>query len=94
MSVATMEGLWFAYNAQTGRPIYQQVKVLDHTEHPALKPGKPVVVFPSSIGGFNYSPASFDPKYELRLERCRRDGLRRDPGRADTESEEGSVHAW
>ena len=62
VSVATMEGLWFAYNAQTGRPFYQQVKVLDHTEHPALKPGKPVVVFPSSIGGFNYSPASFDPK--------------------------------
>jgi glucose dehydrogenase len=61
VSVGTMEGLWFAYNAQTGRPIYQQVQVLDHTEHPALQPGKPVVVFPSSIGGFNYSPASFDP---------------------------------
>jgi alcohol dehydrogenase (cytochrome c) len=62
VSVATMEGLWFAYNAQTGRPIYQQVKVLDHTEHPNLQPGKPVVVFPSSIGGLNYSPASFDPQ--------------------------------
>ena len=62
VSVGTMEGVWFAYNAQTGRPIYQEVKVLDHTEHPALKPGKPVTVFPSSIGGFNYSPASFDPK--------------------------------
>jgi alcohol dehydrogenase (cytochrome c) len=61
VSVATMEGLWFAYNAATGRPIYQQVKVLDHTEHPNLVPGKPVVVFPSSIGGLNYSPASYDP---------------------------------
>ena len=62
VSVATMEGLWFAYNAQTGAPIYQQVKVLDHTEHPNLVPGKPVVVYPSSIGGLNYSPASFDPQ--------------------------------
>ena len=62
VSVATMEGLWFAYNAKTGAPIYQQVKVLDHTEHPNLVPGKPVVIYPSSIGGLNYSPASFDPQ--------------------------------
>jgi alcohol dehydrogenase (cytochrome c) len=61
VSVATMEGLWFAYDAKTGRPIYQQVKLLDHTEHPRLVPGKPVTVYPGSIGGFNYSPASFDP---------------------------------
>jgi hypothetical protein len=56
-----MEGLWFAYDAKTGRPIYQQVKLLDHTEHPKLQPGQPVTVYPGSIGGFNYSPASFDP---------------------------------
>jgi alcohol dehydrogenase (cytochrome c) len=62
VSVATMEGLWFAYDAKTGRPIYQQVKLLDHTEHPRLQPGKPVTVYPGSIGGFNYSPASFDPQ--------------------------------
>jgi PQQ-dependent dehydrogenase (methanol/ethanol family) len=62
VSVATMEGLWFAYDAKTGRPIYQQVKLLDHTEHPRLIPGKPVTVYPGSIGGFNYSPASFDPQ--------------------------------
>jgi PQQ-dependent dehydrogenase (methanol/ethanol family) len=61
VSVATMEGLWFAYDAKTGRPIYQQVKLLDHTEHPDLVPGQPVTVYPGSIGGFNYSPASFDP---------------------------------
>jgi hypothetical protein len=67
VSVATMEGLWFAYNAKTGRPIYSQVKVLDHTEHPKLQPGKPVVVFPSSIGGLNYSPASFDPNTDYVL---------------------------
>jgi alcohol dehydrogenase (cytochrome c) len=61
VSVATMEGLWFAYDAKTGRPIYQQVKLLDHTEHPNLVPGQPVTVYPGAIGGFNYSPASYDP---------------------------------
>jgi alcohol dehydrogenase (cytochrome c) len=62
VSVATMEGVWFAYDAANGRPIYQRVKVIDRTEHPTLKPGKPVAVFPSSLGGLNYSPASFDPQ--------------------------------
>src|SRR5689334_8788803 len=61
VSVATMEGVWFAYDAATGQPIYQRIKVIDRTEHPALQPGKQVVVYPSSLGGLNYSPASFDP---------------------------------
>ena len=73
VSVATMEGMWFAYDAKTGAPIYQRVKVLDNVEHPALVPGKPVAVYPSSLGGFNYSPASYDPADELRLQRGRRD---------------------
>jgi alcohol dehydrogenase (cytochrome c) len=67
VSVATMEGVWFAYDAATGRPIYQRVKVIDRTEHPTLKPGKPVVVFTSSIGGLNYSPASYDPQTDYVL---------------------------
>jgi outer membrane protein assembly factor BamB len=62
VSVATMEGMWFAYDAKTGAPIYQRVKVVDNVEHPALVPGKPVAVYPSSLGGFNYSPASYDPQ--------------------------------
>ncbi len=62
VSVATMEGLWYAFDAKTGHAIYQRVKVIDRTEHPALQPGKPVAVYPSSIGGLNYSPASFDPQ--------------------------------
>ena len=57
-----MEGVWFAYDAATGAPIYQRVKVIDNVEHPDLKPGKPVAVYPSSLGGLNYSPASFDPQ--------------------------------
>jgi alcohol dehydrogenase (cytochrome c) len=62
VSVATMEGVWFCYDARTGRPIYQRVKVIDRTEHPPLQPGKPVVVYPGSIGGLNFSPAAYDPK--------------------------------
>ncbi|MHB8643575.1 MAG: outer membrane protein assembly factor BamB family protein [Gaiellaceae bacterium] len=61
VSVATMEGVWFCYDAKTGQPIYQRVKVIDRSEHPPLQAGKPVVVYPGSIGGLNYSPASFDP---------------------------------
>jgi hypothetical protein len=61
VSVATMEGYWFAYDAATGRPIYQRIKVIDRVEHPNLQPGKPVAVYPGSIGGLNYSPASYDP---------------------------------
>jgi PQQ-dependent dehydrogenase (methanol/ethanol family) len=62
VSVATMEGVWFCYDAATGKPIYQRVKVIDRTEHPPLQPGKPVVVYPGSIGGLNFSPAAYDPK--------------------------------
>jgi len=62
VSVATMEGMWFAYDAATGAPIYQRIKVVDNVEHPSLVPGKPVAVYPSSLGGFNYSPASYDPE--------------------------------
>jgi alcohol dehydrogenase (cytochrome c) len=61
VSVGTMEGVWFAYDAATGAPIYQRIKVIDRTEHPTLQPGKPVAVFPSSLGGLNFSPASYDP---------------------------------
>jgi alcohol dehydrogenase (cytochrome c) len=62
VSVASMEGVWFAYNAATGAPIWQRVKVIDNVEHPDLQPGKPVVIYPSSLGGLNYSPAAFDPQ--------------------------------
>jgi len=61
VSVATMEGVWFAYDAASGHPIYERIKVIDRTEHPSLEPGKAVPVFPSALGGLNYSPASYDP---------------------------------
>jgi alcohol dehydrogenase (cytochrome c) len=62
VSVATMEGVWFAFDADTGKPFHERVKVIDRVEHPPLRPGEPVTVFPSSLGGLNYSPASYDPK--------------------------------
>ena len=61
VSVATMEGVWFAFDARTGRPLHQRVRVIDRIEHPRLRPGQPVTVFPSSLGGLNYSPAAYDP---------------------------------
>ena len=45
----------------TGSPFHERVKVIDRVEHPPLRPGEPVTVFPSSLGGLNYSPASYDP---------------------------------
>lgn len=62
VSVGTMEGVWFAYDAATGAPVYQRIKVIDRTEHPRLTPGKAVPVYPASLGGLNFSPASYDPK--------------------------------
>ena len=62
VSVATKEGVWYAFDATTGRPFHERVKVLDRVEHPPLKPGEPVVIYPGSIGGLNYSPAAYDPK--------------------------------
>jgi alcohol dehydrogenase (cytochrome c) len=61
VSVASMEGVWFAFDAVTGKPFYERVKVIDRVEHPSLQPGKPVTIYPSSIGGLNFSPASYDP---------------------------------
>ena len=61
VSVATKEGVWFAYDAKTGAPVYQRVKLIGRIEHPPLKPGKPVTIYPASLGGVNYAPASYDP---------------------------------
>jgi PQQ-dependent dehydrogenase (methanol/ethanol family) len=61
VSVGTKEGVWFAYDAASGEPIYERVKVLDRVEHPKLKRGKPVTIYPSTLGGINYATASFSP---------------------------------
>jgi alcohol dehydrogenase (cytochrome c) len=61
VSVATKEGMWFMYDARTGTPIYERVRLLNRIEHATLKVGKPVRVYPSTLGGLNYSPSSYDP---------------------------------
>lgn len=61
VSVATKEGVWFAYDAATGDPIYERVKIIDRLEHPRLQRGKPVTIYPSALGGVNFSPGSYDP---------------------------------
>ncbi|MQA74858.1 MAG: PQQ-binding-like beta-propeller repeat protein [Solirubrobacterales bacterium] len=61
VSIATKQGVWFAYDAETGEPIYERVEVLNRIEHPKLQPGKPVTIYPGASGGVTYSPASYDP---------------------------------
>jgi alcohol dehydrogenase (cytochrome c) len=61
VSVATKEGTWFMYDAKTGAPIHTRVKLINQLEHPKLRPGQAVTVYPSSLGGLNYSPSSYDP---------------------------------
>ena len=88
---ATMEGVWFAYDAATGAPIYQRIKVIDRTEHPPLQPGKPVAVYPSSLGGLNYSPASYDPKTNYIFNAAAETASRAAAGEADADAEEAEA---
>ncbi len=61
VSVGTKEGEWFMYDAHTGAPIYTRVQLVNQEEHPSLVAGRTVDVYPSSLGGLNYSPSSYDP---------------------------------
>lgn len=61
VSVGTKEGVWFMYDARTGAAIHERVRLLNRVEHQRLRPGQAVSVYPSSLGGLNYSPSSFDP---------------------------------
>jgi alcohol dehydrogenase (cytochrome c) len=61
VSVATKEGRWYLYNAETGEPIYTGVQVVNLIDHPELVKGQPVVIAPSTLGGVNYAPQSYDP---------------------------------
>ena len=88
-----MEGVWFAFDAATGQPIHQRVKVIDRVEHPPLQPGSRSTIFPSSLGGLNYSPAVVRPEDELHLQRRRRDGRGRRAAEADADPEEAEAPA-
>ncbi len=91
VSVATMEGVWFAYDAATGAPIYQRIKVIDRTEHPRLaaRQGGPGV--PGLDRRAQLLAGLVRPEDELHLQRRRRDGLAADPGEADADPEEAQA---
>ena len=93
VSVATMEGVWFAYDAANGRPIYQRDQGDRPHRAPRAQAGKPVAVFPASLGGINYSPASYDPDTNYIFNAASETAARRRPGRADADAEEAQVHA-
>ena len=73
VSVATMEGVWFAYDAATGAPIYQRVKVLDNVEHPNLVPGQAGRGLPVLARWPELLARLVRPADELRLQRGVRD---------------------
>ena len=62
-----------------------------HRASDAASPASRSSVYPSSLGGLNYSPASFDPQHELHLQRRRRDRVGRDAGAADADAEEAQA---
>ena len=67
VSVATMEGLWFAYDAKTGRRSISRSSCSTTRSIRVWCRDSPSPFIPGSIGGLNYSPASFDPKTQVRL---------------------------
>jgi hypothetical protein len=65
VSVGTKEGVWFAYDADSGEPIYERVQIIDKVDHPRLVPGRPVEIYPSALGGHNSAPAAYNPETSL-----------------------------
>ena len=58
-----------SYDARTGRPVYQRIKVLDQIEHPSLRPGKPVVDLPLVARRPELLALLLRPDHRLRLQR-------------------------
>ncbi len=50
VAVGNKAGHWFLYDAKSGDPIYETVKVLDTDNHPPLEQGKAVEVVPVRTG--------------------------------------------
>lgn len=65
VAVGTKGGEWFAYDAATGTPIYENV-AFNRQDHPTPTP-EGVLSFPGVLGGQNYAPDTFDPKLNLTL---------------------------
>jgi alcohol dehydrogenase (cytochrome c) len=61
VAVGSKAGWWYAYDARSGDTVYEEVPFLNLIDHAPLKPGQPVTIAPSALGGQNYAPASYDP---------------------------------
>ena len=61
VAVGSKAGWWYAYDAQSGETVFEEVPFLNLIDHAPLEPGKPVTIAPSALGGQNYAPASYDP---------------------------------
>ena len=67
VTVATKQGYLFAYDAETGDPIYERITLLDRIEHPELRPGEGVTIYPSPLGGVNYTTSAYDPETNFEI---------------------------
>ncbi|MDL5042030.1 outer membrane protein assembly factor BamB family protein [Heyndrickxia coagulans] len=65
VSVGTKGGEWFAYDAKTGKPIYENVSFAK-ISHPNPTP-KGTLVYPGALGGQNYAPSTYDPATNILL---------------------------
>ncbi|HET7579425.1 MAG TPA: PQQ-binding-like beta-propeller repeat protein [Bacillales bacterium] len=56
-------GKWYAWDAKTGKPIYDGVPFvkIKHSPPPSKK-GKAKLQWPGTLGGENYAPETYDPK--------------------------------
>lgn len=65
VAVGTKGSEWFAYDAATGDPVYNNVAFgkIDHPE--PTEEG--TLVYPGVLGGQNYAPDTFDPELNLDL---------------------------
>ncbi|MBO9599292.1 MAG: PQQ-binding-like beta-propeller repeat protein, partial [Cohnella sp.] len=54
-------GEWFAWDAATGEPIYENVQFAKKIDHPKPTP-EGVLIYPGLYGGQNYAPETYDPE--------------------------------
>ncbi|MFC4411709.1 pyrroloquinoline quinone-dependent dehydrogenase [Chungangia koreensis] len=63
--VGTKGAEWFAYDAETGEPVFENV-AFGKIDHPEPTP-EGVLAYPGVLGGQNYAPDTFDPELNLAL---------------------------
>ena len=76
VSVATKEGMWYAFDAVTGKAFHDRVKVLDRVEHPPLEGGPAGRRLSRLDRRPQLLAGRLRPEAELHLQRRSRDGRR------------------